>query len=78
MTWFVVILLHTSASTAFAQPTPSTKGEPAIRRWLDVQSVHVGARWFKNSDDQLVSGNLQWQTQLRGRFLVDRALTTTR
>lgn len=76
ITWFVVILLHSSASAGFAQPAaPPTKGEPPIRRWLDVQSVHGGVRfrWFKNSDDQLVSSNLQWQTQLRGRFLVDRA-----
>jgi hypothetical protein len=74
--WFLVTLLHVSASIASAQPAaPPAKDEPRIRRWLDVQSVHVGSRfrWFRNSDDELISSNLQWQTQLRGRFLVDRA-----
>jgi hypothetical protein len=74
--WFVVVLLHVSASFASAQPTTEpVKTEPRIRRWLDVQSVHAGSRfrWYENSDDQLISSNLQWQTQLRGRFLIDRA-----
>jgi hypothetical protein len=65
------------AAPAFGQtPAPAAPGEqpaPAIRRWLDVQSVHVGSRfrWYKNSREELRSSNLQWQTQLRGRFLFD-------
>jgi hypothetical protein len=76
MVWFVVMVLLVSASVASAQPAaPAVNAEPQIRRWLDVQSVHVGSRfrWYKNSDDELISSNLQWQTQLRGRFLVDPA-----
>jgi hypothetical protein len=67
----------TAAVPAAAQtPAPAAKPEapaPAIRRWLDVQSVHVGSRfrWYKNSDEVLRSSNLQWQSQLRGRFLFD-------
>ncbi|MDP3719038.1 MAG: hypothetical protein Q8T13_14845 [Acidobacteriota bacterium] len=55
-----------------AQPAPPA---PAIRRWLDVQSVHAASRfrWYKNSAGRLNSSSLQWQSQLRGRFLFDQA-----
>jgi hypothetical protein len=64
-------------SPVFAQPSaPAADNEPtpALRRWLDVQSIHVGSRfrWFKNSSEVLRSSTLQWQSQLRGRFLFDR------
>jgi hypothetical protein len=70
------MVLLVSAGVASAQPaTPPAKAEPEIRRWLDVQSVLVGSRfrWYENSDDKLISSNVQWQTQLRGRFLFDPA-----
>lgn len=40
-----------------------------------MQSVHAASRfrWYKNGAEQLVSSSLQWQTQLRGRFLFDEA-----
>lgn len=40
-----------------------------------MQSVHLASRfrWFKNSGGRLVSSSLQWQSQLRGRFLFDAA-----
>jgi len=58
-----------------AQPAPQAAPAPAIRRWLDLQSVHAASRfrWFKNSGGRLVSSSLQWQSQLRGRFLFDEA-----
>lgn len=73
-----LIITITAAVPAMAQtPSPAAAQEPpapAIRRWLDVQSVHVGSRfrWFENSDEVLRSSNLQWQTQLRGRLLFDK------
>lgn len=66
----------TSAPAAARQPAaPVAPDPPAIRRWLDVQSVHAGSRfrWFRNSQDVLRSSTLQWQSQLRARFLFDRA-----
>lgn len=75
----IVLALLAGAVPALAQ-TPSTPAspaapDPAIRRWLDVQSVHVATRfrWFENSADVTTSSSLQWQSQLRGRFLFDAA-----
>lgn len=71
------LALIASSAAAMAQ-TPSAPSAaapaPAIRRWLDVQQVSAGSRfrWYKNSQEQLRSSNLQWQTQLRGRFLFDK------
>jgi len=78
VTGFFLLLLSTTIPAAAQQSpaaAPAAQDAPAIRRWLDVQSVHVGSRfrWFKNSQERLVSSNLQWQTQLRGRFLFDRS-----
>ena len=72
------LALIASSAPALAQTSgaPSTaEPPPAIRRWLDVQQVSAGSRfrWYKNSQEQLRSSNLQWQTQLRGRFLFDKA-----
>jgi hypothetical protein len=72
-------LLLAAAAPAAGQPaTPPAEPDaaaPAIRRWLDVQQVTAGSRfrWFKNSDEQLRSSQLQWQTQLRARFRIDKA-----
>jgi hypothetical protein len=76
--WLCLLVALTAAAPALAQ-TATAAAEPdapapPIRRWLDVQSVHVGSRfrWYKNSAEELRSSNLQWQTQLRGRFLFDQ------
>lgn len=65
-------LFAQSSQPAAAEPEPPA---PAVRRWLDVQSVHAGMRfrWFKDSNERLLSSTLQWQSQLRGRFLFDKA-----
>lgn len=73
---FCLLLLSFTTPAAAQNSAPAAAQDaPAIRRWLDVQSVHVGSRfrWFENSQERLLSSNLQWQTQLRGRFLFDRA-----
>lgn len=48
---------------------------PAIRRWLDVQNVHLFSRfrWVESNTDQITSSTLQWQPQIRARVLIDRA-----
>jgi hypothetical protein len=72
----LLVALIASATAALAQTATAPPADaPAIRRWLDVQQVSAGSRfrWFKNSAEELRSSNLQWQTQLRGRFLFDRA-----
>lgn len=69
--------LVAAACPAAAQP-PEASGEapapPAIRRWADVQHLHLSSRfrWVKASDGRLTSSTLQWQPQVRARFLVDR------
>lgn len=76
----MLLCLDASPALAQAAPPPQTAKPaaapaPAIRRWLDVQSVHVASRfrWYKNSAGRLNSSSLQWQSQLRGRFLFDKA-----
>ena len=65
-----------SAQPAAPQPTakPAAAPPPPIRRWLDVQQLSFGGRfrWFENSADKLISSNLQWQPQIRARFLFDK------
>lgn len=75
------LLLCVTASPAFAQtsaPQPTAKPAPAppppIRRWLDVQQLSLGGRfrWFENSAGRVISSTLQWQPQIRARFLFDK------
>jgi hypothetical protein len=74
---FFGIVLLTVVAPAFAQtPTPSTPNSaPAIRRWLDVQSLVAAMRYrfTENSQDRKTVDDLQYQTQFRGRFLFDKA-----
>ncbi len=64
------MLLCLDASPALAQATP-----PPIRRWLDVQQLSMGGRfrWYENSAGRVISSTLQWQPQIRARFLFDKA-----
>lgn len=76
----ILLCLKAMPASAQAPPPPQTAKPaaapaPAIRRWLDVQSVHVASRfrWYENSAGRVTSSALQWQSQARGRFLFDRA-----
>jgi hypothetical protein len=65
-----------SAQTPAPQPTakPAAPPPPPIRRWVDVQQLSFGGRfrWFENSAGKLISSTLQWQPQVRARFLFDK------
>lgn len=57
-----------------AQSAPSPPPDPpAIRRWFDLQNVHVTSRfrWVEASDGRLTSSTHQWQPNFRGRVLFD-------
>lgn len=82
-TVLALLLAATPAGPALAQsamvPTPAaTPGTdpppPAIRRWVDVQHLHLSSRyrWVKASDGRVISSTIQWQPQMRARFLIDR------
>jgi hypothetical protein len=64
-----------AGSPAVAQTAPASPVAPAIRRWLDVQSVLAAMRYrfTENSADRETVSDGQWQTQFRGRFLFDKA-----
>ena len=66
------MLLSCVAMPASAQPvTPDPP--PRLRRFVDVQNVHVASRfrWVESSEGRLTSSTQQWQVNLRGRFLLD-------
>jgi hypothetical protein len=74
---FFCIFLLTAVTPAFPQtaaPTPP-KSAPAVRRWLDVQSLLAAMRYrfTENSQGRKTVDDLQYQTQFRGRFLFDKA-----
>ena len=61
-----------------APPAPSAPSAPStpapkIRRWLDVQSLQFASRfrWIESSRGTVNSSTLQWQPQVRARFLFD-------
>jgi hypothetical protein len=57
-----------------AQPAVEAPPPPAVRRWVDVQNLHLMTRyrWVKSNDGRITSSTHQWQPQIRGRFLIDR------
>ncbi len=72
------LVLGFNASLALAQSQPDAAPvvtPPPIRRWLDVQQLSLGGRfrWFENSAGRVISSTLQWQPQIRARFLFDQA-----
>jgi hypothetical protein len=73
---FLAMASLASAQTAAppAQAAPAAAPAPAIRRWVDVQQLSFGGRfrWFENSSDRLISSTLQYQPQIRARFLFDK------
>lgn len=68
---FVVLLFALSGSESFAQN--AAPAAPAIRRWIDLQNVHLSSRfrWVEASDGGLTSSTHQWQPNVRARFLLD-------
>jgi hypothetical protein len=62
---------------SWAQATSETP--PPIRRWLDVQNLHMSSRfrWVKASDGRITSSTQQWQPNMRARLLLDRAARYT-
>jgi hypothetical protein len=71
--WCVVFLFLCGAAPAAAQPASADAG-PAIRRWIDLQHVHLSSRfrWVESNDGRITSSTHQWQPQVRARFLFDR------
>jgi hypothetical protein len=75
----LVLLLGVPAAALQAQSAPQPAAAPAeppaIRRWVDVQQLHLASRyrWFENSDGKLISSTIQWQPMVRARFLFDKA-----
>ena len=63
---------------ALAQTTPDPT-PPRIRRWLDVQNVHLSSRfrWVESNTGQITSSTHQWQPNVRARILVDPAARYT-
>lgn len=57
------------------QPPREEAEAPPIRRWLDVQHLHLSSRfrWVENTEGRLTSSSVQWQPQLRARLLFDPA-----
>lgn len=66
-------------ATAQTSPPPQQPAQkpappaPAIRRWLDVQQIHIASRfrWVENTQGRLTSSSIQWQPQIRARLLFD-------
>lgn len=70
---FIVSLLSVLVSAPAAAQAAAADSGPRLRRWLDVQQVQLSSRfrWFESSEGQVKSSTLQWQPQLRARFLFD-------
>ena len=69
----LVVLLTSGLATAAAAQTAATPTPPRVRRWLDVQNLHLTSRfrWVESNTDRLTSSTHQWQAQVRARFLLD-------
>lgn len=87
---FLLLALFLSVAPAAAQSPTVGPGAaqpaavppsnpPAIRRWFDLQNVHLMSRfrWVESSEGRLTSSTLQWQPNLRGRVLIDPAARYT-
>lgn len=74
----MLVLLLGVAIPVAAQPAADPP-PPRIRRFVDVQNVHVSSRfrWVESSAGQLTSSTQQWQVNLRARFLLDPAARYT-
>jgi hypothetical protein len=70
---FAVLACGMQVLPAAAQTT-SDRPAPPLRRWLDVQHLHLSSRfrWVESNGGRVTSSTHQWQPQLRARFLFDR------
>lgn len=68
----VAVLLCVSVAGAAAQSADKPP-PPAIRRWVDVQNVHLASRfrWVESSTGRITSSTHQWQPNVRARVLLD-------
>lgn len=69
----LVALIFAAAVAPAAAQTSSEPGAPAIRRWVDVQNVHLASRfrWVESNTGVITSSTHQWQPNVRARFLID-------
>jgi hypothetical protein len=70
--WILPLLLCGSfTAPAAAQQPPDP---PPVRRWIDVQNMHLSTRfrWVESNTGRITSSTLQWQPNVRARFLFDR------
>jgi len=75
---FALLVAVPALAQAPSQPSAPPKAAakaPAVRRWVDVQSLLAAMRYrfTENSAGRETVSDLQYQSQLRGRFLFDKA-----
>lgn len=70
----VIGVLLCACAAPLAAQTPGEPAPPAIRRWLDVQNLHLSSRfrWVQSNTGRITSSTHQWQPNVRARFLFDR------
>jgi hypothetical protein len=72
--WPLVVFAFCVGAIPVAAQTPAEAASaPPIRRWLDVQNLHLSSRfrWVESNTGQITSSTLQWQPNIRARFLID-------
>jgi hypothetical protein len=69
----VIAFLLCSWAGPLAAQTPQQAEAPSIRRWVDLQNVHLSSRfrWVESNSGRITSSTHQWQANLRVRFLLD-------
>jgi hypothetical protein len=75
----IVFCLCLPAMQAAAQTATPAPAPPRIRRWLDIQSVHLSSRfrWVEANTGRITSSTHQWQPNIRARLLLDRGARYT-
>lgn len=75
LTLFVAVPALAQTPSQPSSPPKAAPKPPAVRRWVDVQSLLAAMRYrfTENSAGRETVSDLQYQSQLRGRFLFDKA-----
>ncbi len=70
----ILAALCVASDRPAAPQTSQDPPPPAIRRWVDVQHVHLSSRfrWVESNTGRITSSTLQYQPQIRLRVLLDR------